>query len=185
MCLRYSTSTVLSVWWVVFSRLFKLTAARVVERGTNGPLVMRPVQWPSWCLLRAVFQRKLCCASMVSDAVTSSHVPCLHIANQSRDAELGVRERGRSSARPFLLQATKYQYYYNIADYPSWTNRRSSGTCVCVCVCVLSHLFWRQFHGSRRDVSFTFAVYSGTTLCSVFFCPSEPTGVTQEGVNTG
>ena len=25
----------------------------------------------------------------------------------------------------------------------------------------------------------------GTTLCSVFFCPSEATGVTQEGVNTG
>ena len=25
----------------------------------------------------------------------------------------------------------------------------------------------------------------GITLCSVFFCPSEPTGATQEGVNTG
>ena len=32
---------------------------------------------------------------------------------------------------------------------------------------------------------FTLQCIQGTTLCSVFFCPSEPTGVTQEGVNTG
>ena len=47
---------------------------------------------------------------------------------------------------------------------------------LCVCVCVLfSHLFWRPSHGSRRDVSFTLQCIQGTTLCSVFFCPSEPT----------
>ena len=38
-----------------------------------------------------------------------------------------------------------------------------------VCVCVFfSHLFWRQSHGSRRDVYFTLQCIQGTTLCSVF-----------------
>ena len=32
---------------------------------------------------------------------------------------------------------------------------------------------------------FTLDCIQGTTLCSVFFCPTEPTGVTQKGVNTG
>ena len=35
-----------------------------------------------------------------------------------------------------------------------------------------------------RSVLHFAVVYQGTTLCSVFFCPPEPTGVTQEGVNT-
>ena len=51
-------------------------------------------------------------------------------------------------------------------------------------MCVF-HLFWLQSHGSRRDVYFTLQGIQGTTLCTVFFCPSEPIGVTQEGVNTG
>ena len=60
------------------------------------------------------------------------------------------------------------------------------GVCVCVCVCVCSFppILW-QSHGSRRDVYFTLQCIQGTTPCSVFFCPFEPTRVTQEGVNTG
>lgn len=50
-----------------------------------------------------------------------------------------------------------------------------------VCVYVLSRLFWRQSHGARRDVSFTLQCIQGTTLCSVLFCPSDPTGATQDG----
>ena len=56
----------------------------------------------------------------------------------------------------------------------------------CVCVCP-SDLFWIYFGVSptkaRRVLHF--AVYQGTTLRSVLFCPSGPTGVAQEGVNTG
>ena len=47
-----------------------------------------------------------------------------------------------------------------------------------MCVCELfSHIFWWQSNGSRRDVYFTLQCIQGTTLCSVFLCPSEPTGV--------
>ena len=67
------------------------------------------------------------------------------------------------------------------------SNRSSSwlSSACGMCVCIFSHLFWRQSHGSRRNVYFTFAVYSGDYTLQRFVYPSEPTGATQEGVNTG
>ena len=58
--------------------------------------------------------------------------------------------------------------------------------CVCVCVCVSFPSILVTVPPIKAGRVLHFAAYSGHyTLQRFFFCPSKPTGVTQEGANTG
>ena len=55
---------------------------------------------------------------------------------------------------------------------------------MCVCVCVFLIYFGDSPTDQAGRVT-SLCVYSGDYTLQRVFCPSEPTGVTQEGVNTG
>ena len=83
-----------------------------------------------------------------------------------------------------LNAARKYEgvlRVFSLAGMPSLKPRKVDTQhvymCVCVCVCVFlpSFLATAVPRIKARRV-LRFAACSGTTVCSVFFCPSEPTG---------